>query len=78
MNYKTIPIKTEYIQPGEGYDKLVKNIASSCHDNDYVIISETPISTDEGNLLNETEYKPGILAYLLTELWSKYLWGYIL
>lgn len=78
MNYKTIPIKTEYIQPGEGYDKLVKNIASSCHDNDYVIISETPISTAEGNLLDENEYKPGFLAYLLTELWSKYLWGYIL
>ncbi|PAV07692.1 coenzyme F420-0:L-glutamate ligase [Methanosphaera cuniculi] len=78
MKYETIPIKTEYIKPGDGYDELIFKISQLAQDDDYIIISETPISTAENNLVNESEYTPGILAYLLCDLWSKYLWGYIL
>lgn len=78
MKYETIPIRTEYIKPAEGYDKIITKLISIVEDDDYIIISETPISTAENNLVNESEYTPGILAYLLCDLWSKYLWGYIL
>ncbi|WP_241776194.1 coenzyme F420-0:L-glutamate ligase [Methanosphaera sp. WGK6] len=78
MTYKTIPIKTEYIIPGEGYSKIIKGIIEVCENNDYIIISETPISTAENNLVDESQYIPGILAYILTELWGRYIWGYIL
>ncbi len=76
--YNTIAIKTDYILPGEKYDKLVNQISLKCKENDYIFISETPISTAENNLCDESNYKPGILAYILTEIWSKRIWGYIL
>ncbi|WP_455645162.1 coenzyme F420-0:L-glutamate ligase [Methanosphaera sp.] len=78
MNYKTIPLKTDYIIPGEGYLKLINSIIGVCENNDYIIISETPISTAENNLVDESNYNPGIIAYILTEIWGKYIWGYIL
>ena len=73
-----IPIKTEYIQANEGYSKIIDAVKDICQDNDYLIISETPISTAEGNLLDESYYNPGLLAIFLAEFWSKYFWGYIL
>lgn len=78
MNNEIIPVKTDYILPGEGYDKLINNIIQYCENNDYVVISETPISTAENNLIDESQYEPGIISYILTEIWSKYLWGYVL
>ncbi len=78
MKYEAIAVTSSYIEPNEGYEKLVESIANNCQDNDYVIISETPISIAEGNLLDESEYNPEILAITLCEVWSKYLWGYIL
>lgn len=75
---KSIPIKTEYIKPNEGYAKLVNLISTKCIDGDIIIVSETPISTAEGNLIDESKYNHGILAYLLCDIWSKYLWGYVL
>lgn len=73
-----IPIKTEYIHANEGYGKIINSVKEICQENDYLIISETPISTAEGNLLDESKYTPGLLAIFLADVWSKYFWGYIL
>lgn len=78
MKVEVIPIKTDYIKPNEGYYTLITNIIKYCQDDDYIVISETPISTAEGNLVDESKYIPSITASILTELWSKYLWGYVL
>lgn len=78
MKYMTIPVKTEYFKPNEGYSNLVSAIISCCEDEDIVFISETPVSTVEGNLVDESKYDYGFISYMITELWSKYLWGYIL
>lgn len=78
MKYETIPIKTEYIKPGEGFNKLINAVVNIIEEGDYIIISETPISTAENSLVDESDYTPGIFAYLLCDIWSKYLWGYIL
>lgn len=78
MKPTIIPIKTNYILPNSGYDTLINHIIEYCENDDYIIISETPISIAEGNLVDEEEYTPRIMAFILTELWSKYLWGYIL
>ena len=78
MKPTSIPIKTNYILPNSGYDTLINHIIEYCENDDYIIISETPISIAEGNLVDEEKYTPRIMAFILTELWSKYLWGYIL
>ncbi len=78
MKYCCKAIESNYLKPHEGYHGLVDNIISACQNGDYVFISETPISTIEGNLVDESEYDCGIVSFLVTELWCRYLWGYIL
>lgn len=72
-----LPVKSKYFKPSEGYDNLVNSIVSVCEDNDVVFISETPVSTIEGNLVDESHYEYGIISYLITEIWCRYLWGYV-
>lgn len=78
MNYETISIITDYININEGYEKLLKQVCKHCIDDDYIIISETPISTAEGNIADESKYKPSLLSVFLSDIWSKLLFGYIL
>ena len=78
MKYETIPIITKYMEAGSGYDELIREVAGKSMDGDYVFISETPISTIESNLVDESTYHAGIIATLITQLWCRYLWGYIL
>lgn len=78
MDFNVIAIKTGYFKPYEGYSNLVREISSCCEDDDIIFISETPISTIEGNLVDESGFTPGFLAVLITEFWCRYLWGYIL
>lgn len=78
MNYESIPVFCEYINNNEGYDKLIESLSDIIRDDDLIIVSETPISTCEGNLVDENKYHPGILSIIITEAWCKILWGYIL
>ena len=78
MHYETIPIITDYIEANQGYDKIINELIKNCEDDDYIIISETPLSTAEGNLVDESEYHPSILSIFLCDIWSKYLFGYII
>lgn len=78
MTYYCKPIKSNYFKANEGYSRLINILIKNCHDGDYIFISETPISTIEGNLIDESEFNSGITSFLITELWCRYLWGYIL
>jgi F420-0:gamma-glutamyl ligase-like protein len=78
MNYYCKPVETNYFMANEGYSRLIDSLISNCQEGDYIFISETPISTIEGNLIDESEFDSGIVSLLITELWCRYLWGYIL
>lgn len=78
LNYLTIPIKTGYIKPGEPYETIVHSAADLIEDGDFLVISETPISVSQNRLVDESEFEPSLLSTVLAELWSKYMWGYIL
>jgi F420-0:gamma-glutamyl ligase-like protein len=78
MEYKTIPVNTGYIKPNASYDIIIDNAAHQLEDGDFLVISETPISVSQGRLVDESEFKPSILSILLADVWSKYLWGYLL
>lgn len=73
-----IPIKSDYLEANEGYEKLVNFIIKNIQEGDIVVISETPISTCDGNLFDESQYNAGFLSVIITELWCRYLWGYFL
>ncbi|WP_456418394.1 coenzyme F420-0:L-glutamate ligase [Methanocaldococcus infernus] len=78
---KAYPIKTRYIKKGENFIPIIveaiKNSGIKLEDGDFVVLSEKMVSTAEGNFIDESKYKPKMLAYL-TYYWSKYIWGYVL
>ncbi len=47
-------------------------------DGDFLVISETPIAISQGRLVDESEFTPSLLAIFLADIWSKYIWGYVL
>ena len=57
--------------------EAIKNSGIKLEDGDFVVLSEKMVSTAEGNFVEESKFKPGILAYLCY-YWSKYVWGYVL
>ena len=56
MNYYCKPIESNYFKANEGYSRLIDSIINNCQNGDFIFISETPISTIEGNLVDESEY----------------------
>ena len=78
INYILIPVKTGYIKPGGSYDIIIKSSIKFLEDEDFLIVSETPLAISQGRLVDEAEFKPSISAYILADVWSKYIWGYIL
>ena len=78
MEYTTIPVNTGYIKPKESYDIIIDNARELLEDGDFLVISETPISVSQGRLVDESNFKPSFLSIILADVWSKYLWGYLL
>lgn len=77
-NYIAIPVRTSYIKPEESYDLIIKKAGELLDDDDFLIISETPIAISQGRLVDELNFKPSITSILIADLWSKYLWGYVI
>ncbi|XRO75367.1 coenzyme F420-0:L-glutamate ligase [Methanocaldococcus sp. 28A] len=78
---RAYPIRTKYIKKGENFIPIViealKNSGIKLEDGDFVVLSEKMVSTAEGNFVDESKFKSGVLAYFCY-YWSKYLWGYVL
>ncbi|WP_456482550.1 coenzyme F420-0:L-glutamate ligase [Methanopyrus sp.] len=47
-------------------------------DGDILLLSEKAVAVAEGELIDEREYEPGVLARLLVVLWMRVVWGRIL
>lgn len=77
-DYKIIPVKTGYIKPDESYDIIIENSKDLLEDEDFLVISETPIAISQGRLVDEALFKPSLLSIFLADVWSKYIWGYLL
>lgn len=77
-DYIIIPIETGYIKPNESLDVIIKPAKELMKANDYLVIAETPVSVSQGRIIDESKYSPSVTAKVLTTVWSKYLWGYIL
>ncbi|MBU4535051.1 MAG: coenzyme F420-0:L-glutamate ligase [Euryarchaeota archaeon] len=76
--YKLIPVKTSYIKPGESLDIIINNAGPYLENGDFLVISETPVSISQERLVDESLFKPSLIAIFLSDVWSKYIWGYLL
>ena len=72
-------IKTAYWRPKKDYREIIVNsIGNLIKDGDILVVSEKAISIAEGNIIDESEIKPGILAKFLARVWMRIIWGYFL
>jgi F420-0:gamma-glutamyl ligase-like protein len=77
--HKTVTVATGYWRPGEDYlQRIVDSIQNQIQDGDIVTVSEKAISTALGNLADESNIEPGIIASFLAKYWMRLVWGYLL
>jgi F420-0:gamma-glutamyl ligase-like protein len=57
---------------------IINNTKDLLENEDILVISETPIAISQGRLVDEASFKPSLLAIFLADIWSKYIWGYLL
>ncbi|WP_249164831.1 coenzyme F420-0:L-glutamate ligase [Methanobacterium alkalithermotolerans] len=76
--YKLIPVNTSYIKPGASLDIIINNAGPYLENGDFLVISETPVSVSQERLVDESLFEPGLTAIFLSDVWSKYIWGYLL
>ncbi|MGZ4857140.1 MAG: coenzyme F420-0:L-glutamate ligase [Methanobacteriaceae archaeon] len=77
-DYIVIPVYTGYIKPGESYDIIIENSLDILEEDDFLVVSETPLAISQGRIVDESLFNPSISSFILAEVWSKYLWGYLL
>lgn len=77
-HYEIKPIQTNYIRPNQSLDIIIEKAGPFLEDDDFLVISETPVSISQGRLVDESQFKPSLKAIFLADVWSKYFWGYFL
>lgn len=79
MKYEAEPIKTRYWHPGDNYITIIIDaVKNRLNDGDIVTISEKALSVAQGNIIDESQIKPSLLAKVLARYWKRYVWGYLL
>jgi F420-0:gamma-glutamyl ligase-like protein len=77
-DYIAIPVYTGYIKPGESYDIIIENSLDMLEEDDFLVVSETPLAISQGRIIDESIFEPSISSIVLAEIWAKYFWGYLL
>ena len=69
---KVKAVKTKFWRPSQDYLKvIVESVQALLRNGDVVVISEKAISTSLGNIVDESEVVPGVLAKLLAIIWMR-------
>jgi len=77
--YKRVAIVTPYWKPGDDFLRIiVSSVRGKVDDGDFVTVSEKAISTALGNILDESDVHPSLLARFLAKYWMRLIWGHVL
>lgn len=72
-------IRTKYWKPGDDFLRItVDSVASECEDDDIIVISEKAVSVAMGQVINEGQVRPSLMAKFLARVWMRFVWGYVL
>jgi F420-0:gamma-glutamyl ligase-like protein len=73
------PIRTRYWHPCDDFLKIiVSSVVDFCQDGDFVVLSEKAISVAMGQVVDESDVCPSLLAKALARIWMRLVWGCIL
>jgi F420-0:gamma-glutamyl ligase-like protein len=76
MKIKTLTLRCRYWRPGTDYaSEISERVKNHVQDGDIVAVSEKAISTASGNIVDEALIAPGSLAWFLSSIWARKLWG---
>jgi F420-0:gamma-glutamyl ligase-like protein len=77
--YYALAVTTKYWKPKADYlNEITKASASRVDNGDFVIVSEKAVSTALGNIVDESHIRPSLSAKLISKLWMRFMWGYLL
>ena len=77
--YKVAVIECHYWKPRDDFiHEIIEGIKDKVADGDYVTVSEKAVSTALGNLIDEKNIKPSMLARFIAKYWMPIAWPYIL
>lgn len=69
-------VKTKYWRPGDDYLRSIsESIERFLRSGDILIVSEKALSVAKGNIIDEGEIRPGLLAKTLVVVSTRFLWG---
>jgi len=77
--YYALAVTTKYWKPGEDYlNEIVKAVGKQVSNDDFVVVSEKALSTALNNIVNESSVNPSLSAKIITRVWMRIVWGYVL
>lgn len=76
MRLKAIRVRTSYWLPGTDYvQEIVNSVGDIVQDGDIFTVSEKAISTAEGLVVDESQFRAGRIARFLSSFWMRRVWG---
>lgn len=76
MRLKAIRVRTSYWRPGTDYvQEIVNSVGDIVQDGDILTVSEKAISTAEGLVVDESQFRAGRIARFLASFWTRRVWG---
>ncbi len=77
--YRSVSVTTSYWRPGEDYIKRILDaVKDKVEDGDFVTVSDKALSTAFGNIVDESQIRPSMLARFAAKYWMRYIWVYVL
>ncbi|MCW4034207.1 MAG: coenzyme F420-0:L-glutamate ligase, partial [Candidatus Bathyarchaeota archaeon] len=77
--YMATAVKSTYWKPKTDYiTQITSAIQNIVEDGDFVAVSEKAVSTALGNIVDENNIKPSLLARFIAKYWMQIAWPYIL
>lgn len=76
MKIKTITLRCQYWRPGTDVLSVISDrVKNHILDGDIIAISEKALSTALGNIEDEANIEPGAIAWFLSSIWTRRIWG---
>jgi F420-0:gamma-glutamyl ligase-like protein len=77
--YYALAVTTKYWKPNTDYIReIVDAVVGKVADGDFVVVSEKALSTAQGNIVDESIFKPSFTAKLIAKTWMPLAWGYFI
>lgn len=77
--FRALALTTKFWRPGEDFSaEIIKTVEKKVDDGDFVVVSEKAISTATGRIVDESVVNPGLNSRIITKLWMRIAWGYLL